>query len=170
MKKAGELLSAFFERSTYSMAREYADLFNSWKNIAGDALASHSRVRELDKTILLVEADHPGWIQLLQAKQSQLLEGVRRRFPELAITGIAIRLAKDAGLQRPVSRNQGAAPVLGSEAAIQEQSGQDSTALGSSTADPLDLIRDEEFRETLKRLERSIAARNASTQGEKPGR
>lgn len=162
MKKAGELLSAFFDRSTYSAAREYAELFNSWKSIAGDALASHSRIRELDKTILLVEADHPGWIQLLQAKQAQLLEGVRRRFPELAITGIAIRLARDTGLQRPVVPRQ-AAPEA-------EPADQQPIEAHSDAGNPYDAIRDEDFKETLKRLERSISARNAGSPGEKPGR
>ena len=55
---------------------------------------SHSRIVELEKTVLLIEADHPGWIQLLQTKQKELLNAVRRRFPEITFTGISFRLSR----------------------------------------------------------------------------
>jgi predicted nucleic acid-binding Zn ribbon protein len=95
MKRAGELLAAFFDRQTFDAARDYSDLFSSWQSIAGDTLAAHSRIREMERSILLVEADHPGWIQILQTVEKDLLDTLRRRFPDRHITGISFRLSRD---------------------------------------------------------------------------
>jgi hypothetical protein len=95
MKRAGELLSGFFDGEVLKKAQGYHDLFSSWTGIAGSTIAAHSRISELEKEVLLVEADHPGWIQILQTKQKVLLDTVRRRFPDLVITGISFRLCRD---------------------------------------------------------------------------
>ena len=87
-------------------------LFSSWSQIVAKvwprsfdadeqkaqdvpAAAVHSRIRELERGVLLVEADHPGWIQILQTKQRELLSAVQRRYPELNIRGIAFRLSRE---------------------------------------------------------------------------
>ena len=59
------------------------------------AVAVHSRIRELERGVLLVEADHPGWIQILQTKQEQILSAVQCRHPELNIRSIAFRLSRE---------------------------------------------------------------------------
>jgi predicted nucleic acid-binding Zn ribbon protein len=98
MKRAGDLLSSFLDERFLKKARNYKDLFSSWEILTREnhiaAAASHSRIRELEGTLLLVEADHPGWIQILQTKQRELLTGIVRRFPDLTITGISFRLMK----------------------------------------------------------------------------
>ena len=100
MKKAGEILAAFMDRETLERAGQMGKLFSStvWSDLLDSCKlsqgVSHSRIAELEKTILLIEADHPGWIQLLQTKQSELLNAVRKRFPEITFTGISFRLMK----------------------------------------------------------------------------
>ena len=71
MKKAGELLGSFFDQSLMRSAQAYSEFFSAWKRIVGDHLAAHSRIVELEKTVLVVEADHPGWIQLIQMNANQ---------------------------------------------------------------------------------------------------
>ena len=101
MKKAGDLLSFFLDEQVYKKAQGYSDLFSSWASIVGDSkiklptAAAHSRIRELERYILLIEADHPGWIQLLQTKEREILNAVRRRFSTLSIKGISFRLSRD---------------------------------------------------------------------------
>jgi hypothetical protein len=95
MKKAGDLLAAFLDERMMETARGYSDLFSAWKSIAGDKIAAHSRIRNLERSVLLVEADHPGWVQILQTKQAELLTAVRRRFPDLSIAGISFRLSRN---------------------------------------------------------------------------
>ncbi|MDR2211153.1 MAG: DUF721 domain-containing protein [Spirochaetaceae bacterium] len=98
MKKAGELLSAFFDKGTLKKAQEYGVLFSSWiellKKCGLPQGGSHSQIIALEKSVLVVEADHPGWIQLLQTKQRELLEAVRRQFPEITLSGISLRLSR----------------------------------------------------------------------------
>ena len=100
MKKAGDLLAAFLDKETLERAEHMGKLFSAtaWSGILNVCKlpqgVSHSRIAELEKTILFVEADHPGWIQLLQTKQTELLNAVRKRFPEISFTGISFRLMK----------------------------------------------------------------------------
>ena len=86
-------------------ARSTAGLFSSWAQVVAEvwpqgkygdipAAAVHSRIKELERGLLLVEADHPGWIQILQTKQQELLTAVRRRYPELDVRAIAFRLSR----------------------------------------------------------------------------
>jgi hypothetical protein len=102
MKKIGELLSTFFDEDAMKKARGYNDLFSSWRDIAGESLAAHSRIVELEKSVLRIEADHPGWIQILQIRQKGLLNRVCRKFPTLNITGISFKLSRNpAATVRP---------------------------------------------------------------------
>ncbi|MDR0447771.1 MAG: DUF721 domain-containing protein [Treponema sp.] len=100
MKKAGEILAAFFDNDSLKKTEEMGRLFSStvWSGLLESCNLSqgisHSRIAELEKTVLLIEADHPGWIQLLQTKQRELLNAARRRFPEIALTGISFRLSR----------------------------------------------------------------------------
>jgi predicted nucleic acid-binding Zn ribbon protein len=112
MRKAGEVISFLFKQhfgeKFMDNARSGTELFNSWEKTVcqvwprGEnqenedipAAAVHSRIRELERGVLIVEADHPGWIQILQTKQAELLQAVQRYCPKLDIRGIAFRLGR----------------------------------------------------------------------------
>ena len=100
MKRAGEVLSAFFDREFVKKAQETGDLFTPavWQDLLDSCKllqgTSHTRIADLDNSILLVEADHPCWIQLLHANQKKLLRSVQKRFPEISLSGISFRLSK----------------------------------------------------------------------------
>lgn len=98
MKKAGELLSYFFDKPTVDQARRYSNLCDSWAEMVKtyniSAAADHAQIVQFERHVLLVETDHPGWIQILQTKQRELLHEFQRRFPELSITGISFRLSR----------------------------------------------------------------------------
>ncbi|QQO10013.1 DUF721 domain-containing protein [Breznakiella homolactica] len=151
MKKAGDLLSSFMDERVLKNAQGYSELFNSWASIAGESAACHSRVRELERSILLVEADHPGWIQILQTRQSELLKAVRRRFPDLSIAGISFCLCRDP-LSFAAPRDK-TAP----DAAEPDKPDPETTAnVRKKTAELYETIEDGNFKDALKRLERSI--------------
>ena len=76
----------------------------SWERIAAQiwakreaegppAVCGHSRVREFEKGVLLMEADHPGWVQILKTSQADLLLAFQRNYPELEILKLSIRLS-----------------------------------------------------------------------------
>jgi hypothetical protein len=94
IKDVSSLLSSFFDAEKRMQGGRYADLFGSWKRIAGERLAAHSRVQDIENGILIVEAEHPGWVQLLQLKQAEIQAEATRLFPELGIRGISFRLAR----------------------------------------------------------------------------
>jgi predicted nucleic acid-binding Zn ribbon protein len=94
MVKLGELLNSVLAPGFVEQAQKYHSLFSSWASIAGPNLAAHSRIAELEHSVLLVEADHPGWVQMLQMQQGRLLARLQKRFPELNISGIAFKLSK----------------------------------------------------------------------------
>jgi hypothetical protein len=153
MKRAGELLASFFDQQTFGAAQDYSALFSSWRSIAGDALAAHSRIRELEHSVLLVEADHPGWIQILQTREKDLLDTLRRRFPDRHITGISFRLSREPP---PPNASPPAAPA--------ESAGEAASAppafVGDSGAVAAEGLYgnkgDGRFQEALRRLEESI--------------
>lgn len=121
MKKIGDIVAELLREKLgaefMQNAQNTADLFSSWTQVLaevcrkpdcgqGSALsaedipaeAANSRIKDLRRGVLLVEADHPGWVQILQTKQADLLAAVQRRCPELDIQSISFRLSrKDRG-------------------------------------------------------------------------
>ena len=58
----------------------------------GQNLADHSRVVDLKNGVLLIEADHPGWIELLQLHKKYILTGIGIEAPELKVDTLAFKL------------------------------------------------------------------------------
>ena len=59
----------------------------------GERLAGNTRVVDLKNGVLLVESDHPGWIQYLRMYQKFILTGLKMNLPDLKITNLAFRVA-----------------------------------------------------------------------------
>jgi len=71
----------------------YDPLFKEWRKIAGEAVASHARLVDIQNGILLVEVDHPGWLQMIQLRSTALLAAARATVPLVVIEGLRVRLA-----------------------------------------------------------------------------
>ncbi len=69
----------------------------------GQNLVSHSRIVDLKNGVLLIEADHPGWIELLQMHKKYILKGMQMRAPDLSIRTLAFRLKGNRGNLFPSS-------------------------------------------------------------------
>ena len=79
-------------------------LYSAWKKIItsiknydsdsklGQNLYEHSSVVEIKNNILLIETDHPGWIQMFQMRKKYILNGLKMYIPELKIESLAFRL------------------------------------------------------------------------------
>ena len=67
---------------------------NSEKRIPiGERLAGNTRVIDLKNGVLLVETDHPGWIQYLKMYQKFIINGLKMNLPNLKISTLAFRVA-----------------------------------------------------------------------------
>jgi hypothetical protein len=156
VKTAGELLAAFFDSNLKEKAQGYSDLFSCWSIITEKngipAASAHSRIVELERAVLLIEADHPGWIQILQTKQAQLLKAVIRRFPDLEIRGISFRLSREPLAVPDVSPQKSEPEPVDSESAL-TGTDTDVSPVQEGNRDYFDRIEDDAFLETLKRLE-----------------
>lgn len=146
IKDVTALLSSFFDEDKVRRGERYSGLFASWLSLVGSRLAAHSRVADVDKGLLIIEAEHPGWIQLLQMRQSGILEEAVRRYPELGLRGIVFRLAGEAAPARPAPppANDGPEPPPESEAEKEERA--------RALAD----IADPEFRSLLSSLKKTM--------------
>jgi hypothetical protein len=153
MKTAGNILSALFDERFVQKAQGYSKLFDSWADITAKngmpSAAGHSRVKDIEKGILIIEMDHPGWKQILQTKQSKFLNDFRYRFPDLEISGISLILGA------------GNSVLNGEKEEAAEQTPPEQVSQAAAVPAPvikgLDAIEDEEFKEKLRSLGQSIA-------------
>lgn len=163
MRKVGDIIKAMIGPELAETVRGYSDFFSSWEDITEKnhiaAAGFHSRIKEFERGVVLIETEHPGWTQLLQTKERKLLYDFQRRFPEKGVTGIAFFLAKErgetgvSGLETPVLP-----PPEPSEETEEKIDGKISW----------DKIHDEGLRATLRRLEKAIAAQNHAAGPEDP--
>jgi predicted nucleic acid-binding Zn ribbon protein len=154
MKKAGELLSSIMDKGLFDRLQIHRQLSSSWEIVAQKhrigAVTDHSRIVDLDRYVVLIEADHPAWIQLLQTKQQGLLESFQELFPVLTITGIAFRLSRKTPIK----------PEAVATIPVQPAPEQDDVV--SSDIYQKIKVDDKDFIESLKRLEKSFRAKNKS--------
>ncbi|MFW5700385.1 MAG: DUF721 domain-containing protein [Cyclobacteriaceae bacterium] len=108
MDKAGDLLKQVFENFDIGEQGEtYIKFFSSWTKIVGFDLASHTNVSDIRNGSIIVEVDHPGWMQLMQMKQKSILFKVKKNFPELEIKTMTIKLVKKNNWKRINKDNHG---------------------------------------------------------------
>lgn len=74
-----------------------ATLFRGWPDIVGPELAAHTRPVEVERGRLIVAADHPGWVQLLRAREAAIVGQLSRSHASLGITRIATVLGDRSG-------------------------------------------------------------------------
>lgn len=113
VKKAGEILSRFFDERTLRAATQFESFRASWKNIVGQRLADHSKPKSILRRTLLISADHAGWIQLLQIDQERILQRIAKNFPELEITSLAFtvdEVVSEEKQNQPMHTQQPGAP------------------------------------------------------------
>jgi len=92
IKDVSALLEVFFDRETMGAGGRYVEFLGSWRQIAGPRLGDHPRPVDVRNGILIVEAEHSGWIQLLQMRQEQIVASVQQRYPELGVRAMALKL------------------------------------------------------------------------------
>lgn len=101
-----ELIHRTFENISVEGSKSANRIVESWRNVLsriksvnpqmnpneGENLIDHSRVVDLKNGMLLIEADHPGWISLLQFHKKFILKGMQMSVPDANINSIVFRL------------------------------------------------------------------------------
>ena len=94
MRKVGDVLRDFLKERGWPSEDPYGPLFRGWEDIAGPELGTRSRVVEVEDGVIVVEVEHPGWLQMLQLKKRSLLEAARKAVPLCTISDIRGRMAR----------------------------------------------------------------------------
>ena len=151
MRKVDDLLQLFLDRIGQSEGAPYVGLFRGWRQIVGDRIADHTEPVDIRGTALVVEADHPGWVQMVLMSQARILRQLNRRYPELTITGLHIRVSDDrAAAAGAAAARQAANPIdlPDTPPKVIEPSADETQAL--------DRIDDTDLRGSLERLRHSL--------------
>jgi len=160
VKDISSLLSSFFDEDKLHRGERYNDFFSSWSSIVGPRLSAHSRVADVDKGLLIVEAEHPGWIQLLQLRQSSIVQEASRRYPELGLKGIAFRLSDQGGASRlgirPDLGGKSPSEVASETAKTIEAEKRDKAEAETLSRKAIDAISDPEFKKLISGLKDTI--------------
>ena len=169
MKTVGAILSTLLDESFVKKAHGYSKLFDSWEDITAKngiaAAAAHSRIKELEKGILIIEIDHPGWKQILQTKQSKLLNDFHIRFPDMDISGISLILGKSKPSDETQTNETQTKEIQTADQPVTVQKLCNKT--DGTLADDLDEIKDDELREVLLKLGQTIAKRESLQESKK---
>jgi len=156
VRSAGDILKLFLDRNTAEQADFYQQFFTGWQQVVGERIAAHSEVKDIQNGVVLVEVDHPGWIQMIQLKQAQFVETLKKKYPDLNIRGLRLQLpwkvggpaARQSASRNPAAKREYAAESSGVAERSKEGDGQDREA----PADPL-------IRGALDRLGKAIEKR-----------
>jgi predicted nucleic acid-binding Zn ribbon protein len=100
MAKISSVLSKMFGKENIYAAKKNKSIFDSWDYILEktfltmNGAENHSRVVNFSNGILTIEADHTGWIQIIQTEKNKILGIINQNFQELRVEEIEVGLAK----------------------------------------------------------------------------
>lgn len=93
--RAGDIIKSIFEKITPAKGEKYHEFSSVWTEIVDEELAFHVKPEDISNGVLLLRADHPGWIQKIKMKERDILSSVNGRYPELEIKKIKISVSKN---------------------------------------------------------------------------
>ena len=150
MRKVDDLLQQFLDRIGQSDGAPYVGLFRGWRQIVGDRIADHAEPVDIRGTALIVEADHPGWVQMVMMSRTRILRQLNREFPELKITGMHIRIS---GQKAASSETRGATETADHE---DERADGPPEPPSKDEKEALGRIDDNDLRDSLERLRQAL--------------
>jgi len=88
----GEILKASLEKWDFGPTMLRYEVVERWPSLVGPQISSKSRALGLQGDLLLVEVDHPAWVQELNLMKNQLLRKIRQELPRAGIKDIRFSL------------------------------------------------------------------------------
>lgn len=89
-RQAGDILKELFSRMKITSGEE--TIFEVWPDLVGEETADHLKIQDIKGKTLLLEADHPGWVQIARLRKKEFLEKIKERFPDNNINNIKVSL------------------------------------------------------------------------------
>lgn len=94
IKKIGDILREYLADKGWPADDPRSPVFLRWTEIAGEELGRHSRPVEIEDGILFVEADHPGWVQMISLQKTRLMKALAAEVPEAKIRDLRVRMQR----------------------------------------------------------------------------
>ena len=88
----GEALDRVARGLGVSSAASLTRLFSGWEDIVGAEVAAHSRPLDVKSDTLVVAVDDPAWATQLRSLEALILDRLRARLSDLAITRLTVRV------------------------------------------------------------------------------
>jgi hypothetical protein len=158
VRRADDLIQRFLDSIGQTEGAVYVGLSRSWQSIVGERIAAHAQPVDIRGHSLVVEADHPGWVQMVMMNRKRIIGEINRRFPELTISGLAVRVVDHPGAARSgAARPEQARPARDtppSDSPDDERTPdeQDPQPPSRDEQEALTRIEDDELRDALSRL------------------
>ena len=162
MKKADEILSTFFRMYNLEDGAEYVSFFESWQEIVGVDMASHSRVADIRNGAAIIELDHPGWMQMFQMKEKEILRRIQKRFPDLDVKSFSLQLVDQATWERRAAGQR--KPVAPTAAADREEPSVKDAGAAPEGDDEVPEVPSPRLKDTLRRLKEDLEDYDQSDQ------
>ena len=89
-RQAGDILKELFAVMKIVPGKE--TIFEVWPELVGEDASEHLKIQDIKGKTLLLEADHPGWVQMARLRKKEILEKIKGRFPDKYIDNIKISL------------------------------------------------------------------------------
>ncbi len=97
LKRIGDLLAEYLRSRGWQGEDPCAKIFLDWSATVGEKFCEHTKPVELTDGVLFIEADHPGWLQMVSLEKASLLEAIRKAAPRANVMEIKARL----GVKKP---------------------------------------------------------------------
>lgn len=117
-----------------SRMNDSSNILEKWKSIitsirsvvnpdCGKSMYFHSRIIDIKDDIIILQVNHPGFIQLFENHKKYILRGIQMKIPQLKIRNITYRLDRkdDCNTQRDLTRQEMEC-AINNETAKNEQS------------------------------------------------
>ena len=87
-----DILKATLEKWELTTQFKRHELMGAWPDLVGERTAEKSRTVKLLGEILVVEVDHPAWVQELNLLKFEILKKIRKNYPQAGIKNIRFTL------------------------------------------------------------------------------
>ena len=102
---AAEVLTNVFEKIMPEDASQAHQFFSGWDRLVGQPTAFHVHPVDIVNGTLILEADHPGWIQRLRLVQGRLMGELKKKYPELGVKRIRITVGDGLARKKTASHS-----------------------------------------------------------------
>jgi hypothetical protein len=106
MKTIGNVLAKVFGNDINVKMSEHLKLYSEWPKIVEESFtdkdyitakkaADHSKIAYIKNSVLFIETDHQGWMQIFQTVQKKIVALINKKYSDISISAVAFLLMNE---------------------------------------------------------------------------